>query len=270
MEYDPFVRYRVEEGVAWITLNRPDRLNAMSSAMDAAIRMAVRRADSDHACAAICLTGAGKGFCSGADLGARAGSSIPPDHEFEQVALDVFRFGYLRSTRKPVVAAINGAAVGAGFVLAAACDIRIASSGAKLGLMYDRVGLAAEHGASGWLPRLIGAEMSCDLLLSGRLVDAVEALGLGLVDRVAGEASFAEHVAAFLGEVVQRCAPGSMATVKQQLNAATRETLLGSIGFGHLTPEAAYADNVFAEGRSAVKENRALRFAVTDAALVMQ
>jgi enoyl-CoA hydratase/carnithine racemase len=270
MEYDPAVRYRVENGVAWITLNRPDRLNAMSSAMDAAIRMAVRRADSDHACAAICLTGAGKGFCSGADLGARAGGSTRSDHGFEQVALDVFRFGYLRSIRKPVVAAINGAAVGVGLVLAAVCDIRIASSGAKLGLMYGRVGLAAEHDASGWLPRLIGAGMSCDLLLSGRLVNAAEALGLSLVDRVAGDASFAEYIAAFLGEVVQHCATGSMATVKQQLNAATRETLLGSIGFGHLTPEAAYADNVFTEGCSAVKEKRVLRFALPDAALVMQ
>jgi enoyl-CoA hydratase/carnithine racemase len=261
MANDAPVLYRVDDGVAWITLNRPDRLNAMTYEMDEAVRDAVRRADGDKACAAICITGAGKGFCSGADLGVRPGVGASLGYDAEPATLDGFRFGYLCTARKPVVAAINGAAVGVGLVLAAFCDIRIVSSNAKLGFTYSRVGLVAEYGAAWWLPRLIGEGASRDLLLSGRLVDTAEALRIGLVDQVADDASFVSHVAAYLGQLVERCAPRSMATIKAQLNAAASETLLGAIGSSHRALQAARAGADFAEGRAAFAEKRLPRFA---------
>lgn len=260
MANDATVLYRVEDGVAWITLNRPDRLNAMTQEMDDAVRNFVRCADGDETCLAICITGAGKGFCSGADLSVRSGANLSPGFDPEPATLDGFRFGYLRTARKPVVAAVNGAAVGVGLVLAAFCDIRLASSGAKLGFTYSRMGLVAEYGAAWWLPRMIGEGASRDLLLSGRLIDAEEARHLGLVDQVADEASFAGHVSAYLGQLVQRCAPRAMATIKEQLNAATDETLLDAIGSSHRALQVARDGVDFAEGRAAFTEKRLPRF----------
>jgi enoyl-CoA hydratase/carnithine racemase len=253
--------YRIADRVAWITLNRPDRLNAMTVEMDAALRTFVRNADADPDCVAICITGAGKGFCSGADLGGSLVSNGAKPYASEPKTLDEFRFGYLSAAQKPIVAAINGAAVGVGLVLAAWCDVRIAAATAKLGFTYSRVGLVAEYGIAWWLPRMIGAGASRDLLLSGRVVDASEALRLGLVDQLADAASFDTHVAGYLRLLVERCAPQSMATIKAQLHAALDETLLGAIGSSDLELQGARAGADFAEGRAAFTEKRLPRFA---------
>lgn len=254
------VAYRVVDGVAWITLNRPDRLNAMTHEMDGLIRDLVRRADDDEACVAICIKGAGKGFCSGADLGMSPQAGAPLPYETEPTTLEAFRFGYLRAARKPIIAAINGAAIGVGVVLAAFCDIRIAASNAKLGFTYSRVGLVAEYGAAWWLPRMIGDGASRDLLLSGRLIDATEACGIGLVDQVADVTSFDEHVAAYLDQLVQRCAPRALATIKEQLNAAAEQRLLEAVASSHRVLQAARVSADFAEGRAAFAEKRQPRF----------
>ncbi|WP_213767681.1 enoyl-CoA hydratase-related protein [Caballeronia sp. dw_19] len=253
--------YRLADGIAWIALNRPDRLNAMTPEMDAALRVFVQTADADPDCLVICITGEGKGFCSGADLGTSpvANGAIP--YASEPKTLNEFRFGYLSVSRKPIVAAINGAAIGVGLVLAAFCDVRIAAANAKLGFTYSRVGLVAEYGIAWWLPRMIGAGASRDLLLSGRVVDASEALRLGLVDQLADEASFDTHVAGYLRLLVERCAPQSMATIKAQLSAASDETLLGAIASSDRALQGARTGADFAEGRAAFTEKRLPRFA---------
>lgn len=254
------VTYHTADGIAWITLNRPERLNAMTPEMDAMLRSAVRRADADADCVAICITGAGKGFCSGADLGARAANSEPLPYETQPGTLETFRFGYLPAARKPVIAAINGAAIGVGFVLAAFCDVRIASSSARIGLTYSRVGLVAEYGIAWWLPRMIGAGASRDLLLSGRIVDSNEAYTLGLVDQTVDEAEFEGHVASYLRTLVDRCSPQSMATIKAQLTAAAEETLLGAFASSHTALDRARNGTDFTEGRAAFAEKRLPRF----------
>jgi enoyl-CoA hydratase/carnithine racemase len=253
--------YRHEAGVAWLTLNRPDRLNAMTPQMDAALRSFVQRADADPSCVAICIVGAGKGFCSGADLGApRPAGDLPQPYVKEPRTWEDFRFGYLAATRKPVIAAINGPAVGVGLVLAALCDVRIASSNAKLGFTYSRVGLVAEYGSAWWLPRMTGRGASRDLLLSGRLVGAEEGLRMGLVDQIADEAAFAGHVADYLRLLVERCSPHSMATIKAQLARAEDETLLEAIQSSHRALQNARAGRDFTEGRAAFAEKRLPHF----------
>ncbi|WP_414447009.1 enoyl-CoA hydratase-related protein [Burkholderia sp. 22PA0099] len=260
MANEPEVLYRIERGVAWITLNRPDQLNAMTSSMDDALRDSVRRADRDRDCVVICVTGAGRGFCSGADLGVPTQMNRTAAYEPDPTTLEAFRFAYLRTARKPVVAAINGAAIGVGLVLSSFCDVRICASGARLGFTYTRVGLVAEYGLAWWLPRLIGEGASRDLLLSGRLVNAPEALRIGLVDQVADEAAFVSHVDAYLAAIVERCAPRSMATIKAQLNAAPEESLLKAIGSSHRALQLARSGDDFIEGKSAFLEKRPPHF----------
>lgn len=259
------VLFRIEGGVSTITLNHPDRLNAMSARMDKELRERVREADANPSCVAVCITGAGKGFCSGADLsgpGVTANELLP--YKLEPGSLAEFRFGYLTECRKPVIAALNGPAVGVGLVLAAFCDVRIASSRAKLGFTYSRVGLVAEYGIAWWLPKLIGIGASHDLLLSGRLVDGSEARQLGLVDHLVDEADFSGHVAGYMRQLVDRCSPQSMAVIKRQLWDAHEESLLEAIAAGNRALQTARAAGDYAEGRVAFAAKRQPLFAKLD------
>ena len=190
------VRYEVADRVATITLNRPDRLNAWTGRMHHEYRSAMAEADADPEVRAVVVTGAGRGFCAGADARAldghvakgaydsgvvddelpRPGYGVRPefDHAF------AFHFGLT----VPVIAAVNGPAAGVGLVLACFADIRFAAAGAKLTTSAPRLGLPAEYGLSWVLPRLVGAGHAADLLLSSRIVLAEEAEGMGLVNRV--------------------------------------------------------------------------------------
>jgi enoyl-CoA hydratase/carnithine racemase len=173
------ILYDTRDGVATITLNRPERLNAWTQTMQREIKAAFERAGADDAVRAIVVTGAGRGFCAGADLqdlaaGAQGGM-MPPRSYFAQVATDASKgadfdqpLTFPLKNPKLTIAAINGPVAGIGFVFTLFCDLRFIASGAKFTTAFSRRGLIAEYGSAWMLPRLIGPMNAADLLLSGR------------------------------------------------------------------------------------------------------
>lgn len=181
---------RPATGVAVLTLNRPEKLNAMDVALVGELHAALDEVGGDRSCRAIVLTGAGRGFCAGLDL---AGYGTAPDAEGrgrvgagfatqQHIAALIPR---LRSLHQPVIAAVNGAAAGGGLALALGSDVRIAATSAKFNVAFVRIGLSGcDIGVSWLLPRLIGASRAWELMLTGRVIDSAEAERLGLVTRV--------------------------------------------------------------------------------------
>ncbi len=230
--------YTAAERVATITLNRPDKLNAWTAVMDQEVRAAMQEAERDPNVRVIILTGAGRGFCAGADmslLGALAQGGIgdaekvlrnSSNGERANVRPDFQKkYSYFPSIRKPVIAAVNGPAVGLGFILTLYCDLRFASDTARFGTAFAKRGLIAEYGLAWMLPRLIGPSNALDMLFSARLVDANEALRMGLVNRVFPQDSFTQGVHAYAQELANNVSPRSMGIIKTQVYNAMFETL---------------------------------------------
>ncbi len=179
-----------EPGITQLTLNRPEALNALTYDLVDELHQALAAIHADYDCRVVIITGAGRGFCAGLDL--RGFGAIPGTENFgkpqQGMAIQQFIAGLvprLRSLRQPVISAVNGAAAGGGFAIALASDVRICSDSAKFGSAFVRLGISGcDIGVSWLLPRLIGASRSHELLLTGRVFDAVEADKLGLVSRV--------------------------------------------------------------------------------------
>jgi enoyl-CoA hydratase len=181
---------RPADGVAVLTLNRPEKLNAMNVELVTELHAALGEVGADRACRAIVLTGAGRGFCAGLDL---AGYGIAPDGEGrgpvgqgfatqQHIASLIPR---MRSLHQPVIAAVNGPAAGGGLALALGSDVRIAAASARFNVAFVRIGLSGcDVGVSWLLPRLIGASRAWELMLTGRIIDSAEADRIGLVTRV--------------------------------------------------------------------------------------
>lgn len=271
--------YDVEQGVALVTLNRPERLNAWSVRMETEYRWCLETADADPGVRVIVVTGAGRGFCAGADMRALddmadAGAyprGVEPSAEASPAPAATGRvperadFAHIHTfvlgLRKPVIAAVNGAAAGVGFVLACYADIRFAAEGAKLTTSFGRLGLPAEHGVSWVLSRLIGPAHAADLLFSSRVVLAEEAALLGLVNRVLAPDELLPFTLDYARRIAAEIAPSSLAMMKRQLwgdllgdldTAASRSVreMLAMIG----APD-------FAEGVAAFQEKRPPHFA---------
>ena len=179
--------YDMKDGIATLTLNRPERLNALGDTLRDDLQDAVTRASDDPEVRVIIVTGAGKGFCSGGDVKAmserkESGSGRPL---MEKVAPGRDRTVLaLRDAPKPVIAAVNGAAAGAGFNLALCCDIRLASTAAKFSQAFVKRGLHPDWGGTYFLPRVVGTAKACELIFTGAIIDAEEALKLGIVSAV--------------------------------------------------------------------------------------
>lgn len=237
-----------------LTLNRPAKRNAINSQMRAEIATALAELDADSAVRVVMLTGAGAAFCAGVDLadpGAPADGSAAPAPR--PVAEPLWGF------RKPVVAAINGAAVGGGLELALACDIRLAATGARMGLTEVRLGSLPGSGGTQLLPRVVGLGNAARLLFTGELVDAEEALRMGLVTQVVD----ADQLAAVAGELVARiseAAPLSLIAAKEALRAAYDMPF----GQGQALERSLWAELAGtadrAEGRAAFRDKRSPRF----------
>jgi len=233
--------YTVAERVATITLNRPDKLNAWTAVMDEEVRAAIYDAESDSKVRVIILTGAGRGFCAGADmslLGAIAQQGLEgyrgpesflrntSNGERQNIRPDFQKkYSYFPSIQKPVIAAVNGPAVGLGFILTLYCDLRFASDTARFGTAFAKRGLIAEYGLAWMLPRLIGPSNALDMLFSARLVDANEALRMGLVNRVFPQDGFLQSVHAYAQELANNVSPRSMGIIKTQVYNAMFQTL---------------------------------------------
>jgi enoyl-CoA hydratase/carnithine racemase len=223
----------VAEGVATITLNRPERLNAYTPVMGRELHEAFGACDVDDAVRAIVVTGAGRGFCAGAVL-AKGGASFdrttaeayqarpapPPDRPWEKPARAVAPW----NVRKPIIAAINGAAVGVGATLPMQWDIRLAAESAKIGFVFVRRGVVPEALSTWTVPRLVGMARAAELLLTGRLLTAREALEFGLVSRVLPDAELLPAARALALEIARETAPVSVAITKWLLWGMLRET----------------------------------------------
>lgn len=186
MDY-PDIIYTKEEGIATITLNRPDKRNAFTTDMQESIHLAIEDAAKDNEVRVVIITGTGRAFCSGADVKAMAEEHNRPDGVKKKRGLDKRRVSLstlLREFDKPVIAAINGVAVGGGLDFALACDIRIASDTARFAEAYIRRGMMPAMGGTYFLPRLVGVDRACLLAWTGDMIDAEEAERIGLVTMV--------------------------------------------------------------------------------------
>ncbi len=222
------ILYDVEDPIATITLNRPQQLNAWTDRMGAEVRHAFAQAEADERVVAVILTGAGRGFCAGADLkqlkaisdGDRSQTELddlaadPGDPELAD-----FRgaYTYPMSIPKPVIAAINGPIAGMAVPIAAACDLRFASDAAVFTTAFSQRGLVAEWGLSWLLTRLCGPAHALDLLFSARKLDAAEAERIGFVNRTLPHDELLPFVRDYARELAARCSPTSMAIMKRQV-----------------------------------------------------
>jgi enoyl-CoA hydratase/carnithine racemase len=231
------ILYTVEDRVATVTLNRPERLNAWTDRMAAEVKHAIAAAEADRDVVVILLTGAGRGFCSGADLKALKNISDggakreivdglaadPGDADMEAG----FRatYTYLMSVRKPVIAAINGPCAGMAVPISLACDLRFASDTAVFTTAFSQRGLVAEWGIAWLLPRLVGPANALDLLFSARKVSAAEAERIGLVNRVLPADELIPFARKYAHDLISNCSPASMQIMKRQVYEALNEPL---------------------------------------------
>ena len=217
---DP-VLLRVEDGVAWITLNRPGRLNAFAGDMRDRLLYALNDAATDDGVRVIVITGAGRGFCTGADVEVMSDLLSRGDEEtFEKLVQAGMRVvDRLRSVEQPVIAAVNGPAAGAGASLALACDFRVASERATIGITFNRIGLHPDWGATYTLPRLVGPGRAAELVMTGRMVEAREAERIGLFERVVAEDWFEDEVKKLAKELAAK-PPLALKLAKRTLAAS--------------------------------------------------
>ena len=224
------ILYRVEDPVAIITMNRPERLNAFTRTMLAEIRHAVAAAERDPRVVGIILTGAGRGFCAGMDMAALDEISAAASLEGgEDAALAAtpgdaamgadfsIAYTYLLAVRKPVLAAINGPCAGLGFCFAVLSDMRFVERQAKFSTAFAGRGLVAEHAVSWLLPRLIGTSRSLDILWSARRFDGEEAQRMGLADRLCETGTALDTARQYIIDLARTVSPASIMIIKQQV-----------------------------------------------------
>jgi enoyl-CoA hydratase/carnithine racemase len=253
------VQMAVDEGVALLTLNRPQRLNAWTDEMEHLYFGLLDECAASEQVRVIVLTGAGRGFCAGADMQQLQDLSDGTLDEEHRRARRPQSFPL--SVPKPIIAAINGACAGIGLVQALMCDIRFGADGAKLTTAFARRGLVAEHGISWILPRLIGPARALDLLLSGRVVYAEEAAALGLLNRVVAPERLLEETMAYARDLAVNCSPASMATMKRQVYADYEHTLPEALTAADQLMLASFGAPDFAEGVASFVERREPSFA---------
>jgi enoyl-CoA hydratase/carnithine racemase len=239
MTYEQIL-YEVQDRIATVTLNRPERLNAWTPVMEREVRAAMTEATADEMVRVIILTGAGRGFCAGADMSglnqasqtptkssalpervaatrAEAYASGPIKGGLELPQAFSYRHAYFPTVPKPIIAALNGPTAGIGLVVALYADLRFASQAAVFTTAFARRGLVAEHGIDWILPRIVGLPNAIDLLLSARKITAEEALQMGLVNKVFAQESFLHDVRAYALELAKMVSPRSLRVMKQQL-----------------------------------------------------
>lgn len=265
------ILHDIRDGVALVTLNRPASLNAWTRVMEAEVKDALTNAAADDSVRVIVITGAGRGFCAGADMkvikgiadqgGMQAGAAdhaetaAPSglDAQYQQ------RFSYMLGIGKPIIAAINGPVAGIGLCFSLFCDYRLMAEGAKLTTAFARRGLIAEHGISWMLPRLIGPMHALDLLLSSRTVPASEAAQIGLVNLLPAE-GFMDAVYSVAAELANNSSPRSMRVIKRQVYDAMFQSLSEAWQFADEEMVKSFSSDDFVEGVAHFVEKRPPRF----------
>ena len=253
------VRHEVADGVAVLTFNRPDRLNAWVPALQKRYFDLLAQAAEDPEVRVIVVTGEGRGFCAGADM--EALQAINTGEGGEAGEHDDRPQTFPLTVPKPIIAAINGAAAGLGLVMALMGDLRFAASGAKFTTAFARRGLIAEHGISWVLPRLIGPARAMDLLFSGRTFLAEEALELGLVNAVHPREELLERTLEYARELATHSSPTSMAVMKRQVYAHLEARLPDALEESNRLMFESFGRPDFAEGVMSFVERRPPDFA---------
>src|SRR5213594_4254549 len=225
--------YQFDENtsVATITLNRPERLNALTFEVYKELRDTFQKLDTEPGVRAIIITGAGRAFCSGGDvediIGALLGKDLTALQEFTRLTCDLILA--MRRCRRPIVGALNGTVAGAGAVIAAACDIRIAAESAKIAFLFTKVGLSgADMGAAWLLPRIVGLGHASELLLTGDFIDAKTALRIGLYNRVVAGANVMVEARGF-AERLARGPSSALGITKDALNREAHMDLVTAL-----------------------------------------
>jgi enoyl-CoA hydratase/carnithine racemase len=270
--------YNVANRVATITLNRPDKLNAWTALMESEVRSHMENAEQDDEVRVMVLTGAGRGFCAGADMsllsavaergledrdlderreqvlrdGAKRREGVPPD--FQK------KYSYFPAIGKPVIAAINGPVVGLGLVITLYCDLRLASDAARFSTTFARRGLIAEYGMAWMLPRIVGIANALDLVFSARTIDAAEALRVGLVNRVFPQDTFLEKTQEYAHELASTVSPRSLRIIKRQVYEAMSQPLSEAFDISVREMMACFRTEDFKEGVAHFIEKRPAAF----------
>jgi enoyl-CoA hydratase/carnithine racemase len=257
------IRLERADGVATITLHRPERLNAWTPVMGRELLDAFRAADRDRDVRAVILTGSGRAFCAGADMeffagqirgggGTGASGGDGPGRVEEFPAL-------MQQMSKPTIAAINGYALGVGCTMTLLCDVRLAAADAKMGFLFPRMGVMAELGSTFLLPRLVGLGRACELMFTGKQYPAAELERLGLVNHVVpGDELLAAATA--LAREMAACAPLSLTLTRRALYQGLTATFDAQVRHEGYALEYLYRSRDHAEAVAAFKEKRAPRF----------
>ncbi|MEM7000127.1 MAG: enoyl-CoA hydratase-related protein [Pseudomonadota bacterium] len=267
------IQYSVNDPVATITLNRPEALNAITGRMGVEMKHALAAAEADERVVGIILTGAGRGFCAGADIGGlqntAAGGSAAQEDLSEFAAQPgnpdmgenfTVTYSYMLSIRKPLIAAVNGACAGLGFVFACLCDMRFVEQQAKFSTAFVNRGLIAEHGSSWVLPRLIGSARALDILWSGRKFTGEEAERLGLADRLCETGTSVAQAEDYIRMLAETAAPESIKMIKAQVYRHLNMELADALKESNDWMAASLKQEHFKEGVSSFVEKRPPNF----------
>jgi len=243
--------------VALLTLNRPEKLNAWGRSIEERYFDLLDEAERSSAVRAIVVTGAGRGFCVGADF-----DDLKAVSALDLSALERRReISHPLTIRKPLVAAINGPAAGVGLVQALYCDVRVLSATAKLTTAFARRGLIAEYGSARLLTELVGRGAALDLLLSGRVVMGEEALALGLVNRLAEPGAVLDSALAYAADLAENCSPTAMSVIKRQVGRAMDGAFADSFAEADEEMRASFARPDVEEGVESYLQKRPPSFA---------
>ncbi len=268
MSYEDII-YEVSERVATVTLNRPDAMNATTDRLYGELQDLIPRIAADPDVGCVILTGAGRAFCAGADLKASRDDITPIQRRARHrwILKDVLEPLY--KLEKPVIAAVNGAAAGAGANIAMACDVIIASDKAGFTQAFAKVGLVPDLGGLFFLVRAVGVHKAKELCFTARRVDAAEALALGIVNKVVPHDELMAE-ARLMAIQIANGSPTAMAMTKRLLNMAQSATIEQMLEFEGFAQTVAYLTPEYREGVTAFREKRAPNFAAAAAAAASQ
>ncbi len=263
MEYCDII-YEASDGVALVTLNRPHRLNAFTLQTDREVFDALHRAEADDSVRASIITGAGRAFSAGADIAVleevRGQAAASGGTVIRTLRSEGHSFSEMLSLRKPVIAAINGPCAGMAFNLAVYCDIRVAAESARMGLAFVRRGLTPEDGVNWILPRLVGIGRAIDLQITGRLLDAREALAIGLVNHLVPDGQALAKAREIALDIAHNCSPSAVTESKRLAYEALSCDLQTALAHCDETTDRMYLKDDFREGVRSFAEKRPPRF----------
>lgn len=255
------ILYTVENGVLTITLNRPEKLNAMTPTLLRELRDAFVEADQDPTVRVVVLTGAGRGFCAGADLTAASEAIMAGEFSYEVNLNATYNplILTMQGLQKPIIAVINGVAAGAGMSLALACDIRIAAESASFLQAFVKIGLVPDSGSTWLLPRIIGLTKALELMLTGQRVGTPEALAMGMINHVVPDSELSDRVRQ-MAQMFASAPTKTIGLIKQAVNFASTSTLEEALRCEARLQDVAGKTADHQEGVAAFLEKRPVQF----------